>query len=153
MGFNYLSKLGKKAWNLAKSGVTKIHTPLKKITNTLHKGANFVDDLLTKAGKIGVPASVIDVVRNNPLYSTVQSSIELADDLVSKDLPGIGSTLENFVEHDVFNQHPKKSVKQAKELFERARDIGTRTGSIARGFSRNMNPIAGQQLGPGLQAT
>lgn len=133
---NWASKMGRKAWSSAKKTVSDVYHPIKKIVSTIHKGSQFVDGLLDKAQNYGVPASLIDLVRDNPIYSTIHGAIETVDDLVEKDLPRIGGAVENFVEHNILQNHAPdlgQAKGQVQDIIGQARGIRQRVGDLVSG--------------------
>ena len=155
--FSWLSKVGRKVWRGAKNTVANVYSPIKKVVSTVHKGANFIDGLLDKAVNFGIPASVVDLIRDNPLYSTVHDAIEGVDDLVEKDLPRLGGAVENFVEHNVFNRDIKGARRNlgeirssAQGIIERGRSLGL--GQLTGGFTPNRNPTSRAFIPEGASA-
>lgn len=162
MGWNYFTKLGHKAWSSVKHGVANVYAPIKKVVSTIHKGSNFVDGLLDKAEQYGVPASLIDLVRDNPVYSTITGAIETIDDLVEKDLPRLGRVVEGFVEHNLNRKHAP-SPAEAKEAMAQAGQIAREGMRMARGAvdrfgevklntgaTPNRNPTSRAVMGAGM---
>ena len=99
--FNFAK--ARNVWNGVRRGVSAVYSPIKKISHGASSVFNFVDGLLDKAPSVGVPATLVNLVRDNPIYSGVKDVIEFADDLIEKDLPALGNVVEQFVEHNVFN--------------------------------------------------
>ena len=135
-------------WNGVKRGVSTIYTPIKKVSKGISNISHFVDNMLDKAGQIGIPQSLIDLVRDNPIYSTVHDVIEFADDLVEKDIPRLGSAVENFVEHNILQSHaPGPSQAVTREVQEAGQQIA---GRIAQrpsfGFTPNRGPSSRQNI-------
>lgn len=145
--FNSVTKMGRKLWSSAKSTVSNVYKPVKKIVSTIHKGSQFVDRLLDQAQNYGVPSALVDLVRNNPIYSTIQGAIETVDDLVEKDIPKLGGAVENFVEHNILNNHAPGSAsgrEQVQDILGQTQGIRQRvgdlvSGSTATGFTPNRN--------------
>lgn len=152
MGYwNSITKMGRKMWNGGKGLVSNVYKPVKNIVSTIHKASNFVDGLLDKAVDIGVPASLVDLVRNNPVYSTIHSTIDTVDDLVEKDLPRFGQVVNDFVEHNVLTPEAPKNVgdvvgriqagrdvyREGKQIVGNIQDIGNRA---ATGFTPARQP-------------
>lgn len=156
MGWNFFTKMGRKAWSSAKSTVSNVYNPIKKIVSTIHKGSNFIDDLLDRAKSAGVPASLVDLIRDNPIYSTVHDTIEFADDLVEKDLPKLGGAIENFVEHNILQKHAPKLgdlgriAEEAGSIAGQVRGIGQR---LNQGGTPNRNPSSRAVFGDGSSAS
>lgn len=156
MGWNNLTKLGYKGWSALKSAVSNAYSPIKQVVSTVHKGANFVDGLLDKAQAVGVPASLIDLIRDNPIYSTVQSTIEFADDLIEKDLPNLGGAVENFVEHNLFSKgapNVGQGISQVKDIASQVKNIGSSINQrLPPGGAPNRNPSSRAFFGDGTTA-
>mgnify|MGYP001552012425 CR=1 FL=1 len=156
--FNWASKMGRKAWRSAKNTVSNVYQPIKKVVSTIHKGSQFVDSLLDKATQFGVPSSLIDIIRDNPIYSTIHGAIETVDDLVEKDLPRIGGAVEDFVEHNLLQNHAPdlgRARGQVQDIIGQARGIRQRVGGLVRGvpatgFTPNRDPSSRQFMSGGM---
>lgn len=95
--FNFLSKLGTKNWRGAKSFLTDFYSPIHKTIHGIHKGASWVDKALANAHKVGIPNSMIDIVKDNPLYASIMSGINYAVD-VDNDIRDAAGFIDRTVE-------------------------------------------------------
>jgi hypothetical protein len=145
MGFwNSISGIQNK-WGALKSGISKIYEPVKKVVRGIKHGKDYVDHLLDKAVDFGVPSSIVDVVRGNPIYSGISDAINIADDLVEKDLPRIGAGVDKLVT-GAMSRSPVETLKQAVGI---GKDVINTGVTVARGFTPNRSASARQQVGAG----
>ncbi len=105
MGYRWLSHFGSglKKFGSLKNGIGNVFDPIKKIEAGISKGFHSVDGWLDRLNNVGVPRTVIDLLRGNPYYAGVSKSIDFADDLIA-DVSGFGNVIIPFVEHSVFEQ-------------------------------------------------
>ena len=89
--FNFATKLGYKSSAMLNHAISHVYNPAKDIVHTLHKGANYVDELLDRSSKFGVPSSFIDLIKQD-LLGPAFGIIRTADDLLSQDLPALFKT-------------------------------------------------------------
>lgn len=166
MGFlNWASKVGRKVWNSGKKAVGAIYHPISKVVGGIKKGEEFIDNLLDQATKYGVPSSLVDIIRDNPIYQTVHTVIDVADDIVNKDLPNLGrgiesaaGVVEDFVEHGIQQHHAPQLKQQGQESLQQARDIGQKVGQLGNvisggasyGFTPNRDPSSRSVITPGV---
>lgn len=94
--FNWASGFGKKAWRGAKKAVSDVYHPISKVVRSVKSAERFVDNLLDKAVDLGIPSSMVAMVRDNPIYEALHGAIDFADDLVNKDLPKYGGMIGNL---------------------------------------------------------
>lgn len=153
MGFwNSITKIGRKSWNAGKGMVSSVYKPVKQVVSTIHKGANFVDSLLDKAVDIGVPASMVDLIRDNPIYSTIKGTIDTVDDLVEKDLPKFGNVVNDFVEHNLLSKTAPQNLGDLRRIAQEGRDVLSQGQGLvnraATGFSAIRNPTSRSVMNP-----
>lgn len=114
-------------WNAVKRGVATVYNPIKTVVGGVARVSHWIDGALDKATQWGVPASVVDLLRDNPIYSTIHDVIEFADDLVEKDLPRLGGSVENFIEHNILQSHGipniPRAVSGAHDIIQAAQGV------------------------------
>lgn len=161
--WNAATKIGRKAWSRGKGLISNVYKPIKSIVSTIHKGSNFVDGLLDKAIDVGVPNSLVDLIRDNPIYSTIKGTIDTVDDLVEKDLPKFGNVVNDFVEHNVLSKTAPRNVddlrdrvragsdvvQQGRQVVGNIQSIGNRA---AMGFTPSRNPTSRGFMSSGSSA-
>lgn len=147
MGFNNFTKMGRKLWTGMYSPISDTYKTSRHVVSTIHGGAEFVDRLLDKSTQYGVPHSLVDIVRDNPVYSSVYGSIQLTDDLVNKDIPMIANAIEKFIEHSAHQKHAPGSGSGMK-IPEMPGDR-FRTFRAATGFTPNNQPSSRHFIGAG----
>lgn len=140
------TKLGPKPWSSIKNSIQNLYHPLKKMVSTVRSGRDYVDNLLNKAIDIGVPSSLIDLVRDNPLYQTVSGTIDIASDLVEKDLPRYGNLANRFVENHLQHSVTEPHIRKKREMPDEMQGSGMPSGIVSTGFTPNYSPVAGQAV-------
>ena len=130
-------------WNGIKNGVSNIYTPIKKVVHGVSSVSNAIDGFLDKAADFGVPSSLVDLIRENPIYSTARGGIQFIDDLVERDLPRLGSAVSSLVEHNILE-------RSAQGLGENVQAVRSAGQSLAQrpsfGFTPNRGPTARQAI-------
>lgn len=130
-------------WNGIKTGVSSVYNPIKKVVHGVSNISKGIDLMLDKAADYGVPASLVDLVRDNPIYSSVQGGIQFVDDLIEKDLPRLGTAVESLVEQNVLGG----STAGLGQNLQSVRSAGSALAQRPSfGFTPNRGPSAGQNI-------
>lgn len=145
--FNHLTKVGYKSWRAAKNNIASAYNPLKHIVNSIHRGGNWLDKKLNDAANTGlIPHTVVELIRDNPLYSGVMGTINTADALINKDIPDIGNAINRFVEKDIFGhgkQFYDRSTQNMKDIYSSVKNLG----NPVRGYTPNRGAYSNLNMG------
>lgn len=131
--------MGQKAWRGAKKAVSDVYHPISKIVKSVKSAENFVDGLLEKATQIGVPATFVDAIRDNPIYQGVHGVIDFADDLVNRDLPKYGGMIGSLGDKIVGgNLTGRDAVREIRNVGNELQGFTSNSMASARNVMRGV---------------
>jgi hypothetical protein len=102
-------------------------------------GAKWIDSLLNNAEEVGMPATMVDFVRDNPIYSTIMSAADFTGD-VDKDLRRGAGFIDRMVEGEI--------IPRAGMLNARMNTIGA--GNQVWGSQPVRSPTSRGFIGQGM---
>jgi hypothetical protein len=113
--WNSVTGVGKKVYNTAKNAVGDVYAPVKKIINTAGAGVKWVDKTIDSLATMGVPLSLIDAIKDNPIWGAIHGANDIAQDLINTDLPRLGRAVDDAAQKIFGSATPGAALDTAIE--------------------------------------